>query len=206
MNSDIRELIERWPLVKEFNLPEHSNVIVVGAYKGLAMAAIDELYQPDQVIGYDPQIWAANESLETLDHRGNCVVIPFALWAGPAPTGRIPMGEWHTDACSFVNVGPGSREQGFGSAMDANLALDILDFKNKIDLMVMNIESYEYHLIPYLREKGWLKKIDRLAVQWHLNFGGFTEDNMNSEIDKLVSEDLYNLEIDERPAWAYFRR
>lgn len=204
MNQDVKELIDRWPLIKEFNLPPESNVVVVGAYKGLAMEALDELYHPAQVIGYEPQIWAANETFARVEGRDNCAIIPFALWAGTPPVGKIPMGEWHTDACSFVNVGPGSREQGFGSAIDANLALATLGV-DKIDLMVMNIESYEYQLIPYLRSKKWLEKIDRLAVQWHLGLG--EDPKTLNDVDKYVF-DLYDKDhfvtaIDERPAWTY---
>lgn len=200
MNSEVEELIGRWNLIHEFKLPPESNVVVIGAYRGLAMAALDELYHPAQVIGYEPQMWAAQESITFLRGHFNCAVIPFGLWAGTAPAGNIPMGEYHTDGCSFVNVD--SREQGVGHAMDADIALSTLDFANKIDLVICNTEGYEYQLIPYLREKGWLKKIDRLAVQWHWFLEkGLDPQKMDEEIDKL-SED-YKLVIDERPAWSY---
>lgn len=206
MNSDVVELIERWPLIKEFKLPEHSNVIVVGAYKGLAVEAIDQLYHPSQIVGYEPQMWAANEASARLDSRSNCTIIPFALWAGMAPVGNIPMGEWHTDACSFINTGPDSRQQGSGLAMDADLALSTLGFDQHIDLMVMNIEGFEYLLLPYLRLKGWLQKIDRLAVQWHYGLGSDPKDDNDvvEEMYKLVNYDSFILRHDERPAWTYF--
>lgn len=203
MNQDVEELIVRWSLIKEFKLPPDSNVIVIGAYCGLAMAALDELYHPAQVIGYEPQLWAANQAINRLIDRSNCAVMPFGLWAGNY-TGLKPMGEWHTDGCSFVNTGPGSREQGTGPVMDADVALSVLDFSNKIDLVVMNIESYEYFLLPYLQEKGWFKKIDRLAVQWHYGLGVDPKDDSDvlEEMEKLKKD--FKLVIDERPAWTYF--
>lgn len=203
MTNEVAELIERWPLILEFKLPPDSNVIVVGAYRGLAMQALADLYNPAQIVGYEPQSWAAQEATERLLDYPNCQVIPFGLWPDNY-TGLKPMGEWHTDACSFVNTGPGSRDQGTGAVMDANLALAAIEFSNHIDLVVMNIEGGEYELIPYLRKHGWLRRIDRLAVQWHYGLGSDPKDDSDVLEEMEGLKDYFELIKDERPAWTYF--
>lgn len=201
MNQDVIELIERWHLIKEFKLPEEANVIVVGAYKGLAMEALMELYPNINLAGFEPQPWAYEEAQTRLRDYYKAIVYNIGLGVENA---LLDMGEWHTDAASFVNTGPGSREQGTGYIGEADNLLKMVGFDH-IDLMIMNIEGYEYQLLPYLRKIGWLNRIDRLAVQWHMGLGNDPkfERDIDNEIFDLYEKDLFTLLIDERPAWSY---
>lgn len=202
MNSEVQDLIERWPLVTHYNLPPESNVLVIGSYKGLAIEAIDDLWHPASIRGYDPQIWACDEARARLKDRPNCEIHEYGL--GRYNT-TLPMGEWHTDACSFINVGEGSRQQGVGHVWNAHDVLKVDFPTGNIDLVQLNCEGDEFNLIPYLREKGWLKRINRLAVQWHLRIGPIpqkSEDDMDREIGLLIDEDGYSLVWDERPSWT----
>lgn len=202
MNQECAELIERWPLILDFALPEHSNVVVVGAYKGLAMEALANLYPTCRIAGFEPQSWAFEEANERLADYPNARVANIGLGV---KDDLLDMGEWHTDAASFVNTGPDSRLHNAQYIGEADKCLrDIAGFEH-IDLMICNIEGYEYTLIPYLRDKGWLTRIDRLAVQWHLfPQQDLDEDIMNAEIRDLQDEDSFLLLHDSRPTWTYF--
>lgn len=200
MKDDVSELIDRWPLIKEFKLPEGSNVVVIGAYRGLAMEALLELYPTINIAGFEPQPWAWEEAQERLRGHYNAIVYNIGLGVEDA---MLDMGEWHTDAASFINNGPGSRSQGVGYVGEADRLLKMAGFEH-IDLMICNTEGYEYHLIPYLRDKGWLDRIDRLAVQWHwFPDLGYTPERMDAEIVELW-KDHFMMAKDERPAWTYF--
>lgn len=202
MKLEIEELIARWPLIKEFKLPEEANVIIIGAYKGLAMEALADLYSNVHIAGFEPQHWAWEEATERLKNYPNLRVLNMGLGI---KDDLADMGEWHTDGASFINTGPGSREHGTARLIEANWALtEFVKFEH-IDLMMINCEGYEYYLIPYLRDKGWLDKIDRLAVQWHL-FPQYDLDHdlMDAEIEDLITKDNFLLHYDERPTWTYF--
>ena len=201
MNEELKGLIQRWPLVKHISLPPDSIILVVGSYTGLGMELLNEMFSPSRIIGFDPQRWALDEATIRLQARNyhNFTLFNFGLGFENA---TYPMGEWHTDACSFINVGEGSRQQGTGSIRDANEVLRILKLP-LIDLMVMNIEGFEFTLLPYLKATGWIDKIDRLAVQWHLGLGDEPKsyDDIADCIDRLEEYGM-RLEYDERPAWT----
>lgn len=201
MNQEVAQLIERWPLILDFKLPENANVVVVGAYKGLACEALLQLYPTINIAAFEPQSWAYEEAQTRLRDYYNAIVYNIGLGTENA---LLDMGEWHTDAASFVNTGPGSREQGTGYIGEADNLLKMTSFEH-IDLMIMNIEAFEYTLIPYLRQIGWLDKIDRLAVQWHLGLGSEPkfEKDVDKEIFDLYDKDHFIIKYDERPAWSY---
>jgi FkbM family methyltransferase len=146
-----------WPLT------EKSVVVEVGAYKGRWSQAIYDKYQC-QVHCYEPQIWAFDELRKLVDggQRPNMYLHPFAI--GTAD-GWLPMGEFNTDACSFLHVGV--REQGLGQMMDAKTVMDTYFFSTIIDLMMMNIEGYEYPLLEYMLDNNLLDRVNRLCIQWH---------------------------------------
>lgn len=208
--EEVEELIERWPLIKLFDLPPESVVVEVGTYTGGTLEALDSLYHPSYMVGYEPQPWAAHQAADRLAGRSNCTIIEQGLLAEHMVDGysrAYEIGEWHTDGASIVNTGPGARNHGVGQFVDANYALGLIK-KRPIDLLCMNIEGFEFKLIPYLRECGWLEgSITRLAVQWHLGLGAHpaSYDDIADEIDRL-GQDGYELVYDERPAWTYHTR
>lgn len=201
LSDECKALQERWQLADAFSLPSDSTVVIVGAYKGLAMELIDELYHPKYLIGYEPQDWAAAEATARIALRANCQIISNGLWAGVPEKRIVPMGEWHTDACSFINTGPNSRQQGQGVVVDGDYALRITGLPS-FDLVIMNIEGYEFELIPYLMDKGWLPKFQRLAVQFHLGFGN--DDDYAGLIERI--SETHSLRIDDRPSWVYWEK
>lgn len=197
--EDIQQLARDWPLWQRFSLPPKPVIVIVGAYQGKAMDLMGRLF-PDysRIVGFEPQEWAYLAARDRLDRRRQIWLMPAGL--GPETIEHAQMGEWHTDAASFVNTGPGTREQGTGKIAEADTALRAM-LLSHIDLMIMNIEGGEYALLPHLRETHWLERIDRLAVQWHLNLPGVPLDAMESELGRLG--ELYTLEYDNRPTWTY---
>lgn len=219
--ADLQELVENWPLCLDFGLPAGATAVVVGAYQGKVMELLCRLYPVAKVVGYEPQPWAYTSCLKRLTgwrttwDGGYPLLFPFGL--ATTDLRDVDMGEYHTDAASLVNVD--AREKGLGNFMDAAQALRRLFFyvkevpseDDRIDLMVMNIEGYEFALLPYLRKTGWLARIDRLAVQWHLfpdlevEGRPLTEAVMSDEI-ALLAYDGFRLVHDRRPAWTYHER
>lgn len=198
MNQDLDELLIRWPVAREFDLPKDSNIIIVGAYKGLTMDLLNVLYHPKYIFGYEPQMWAASDANFRLGFEDNRFVFGYGLGV---QNGEFPMGEFFTDACSFVNVGDGSREQGKGRIREVSEAFKELPFEH-IDLMVMNIEGYEFQLIPWLIGRDIIKQIDRLSIQFHLGLGNDEDyENIIKKLDKLYTRIGNDL-----PTWGYWKR
>lgn len=190
-------LLDVWPMGREFDLPRASVCIVAGAFEGNVMELLDEVYSPDLIVGFEPQRWAYEYSSDRLVERPNCLVVPYGISAGER--GRFPMGEFHTDGCSFMNVG--SRDQGSGVLFPMDEVLHRLRLP-AIDLAVFNMEGYEYRLLPYIFEKGLQHRIDRFAVQFHTTFG----DSETYQKIVTVLGSTHKLTIDDFPRWVYWRR
>jgi hypothetical protein len=140
-----------WPLTTE------SVVVEVGGYKGRWALQIAERYQPRLYV-FEPQPWAARVCEAVLGKAAT--VYTYGLGTEYA---TLPMGAWETDGCSFVREGPGAPGT-FGVMRE--IAADFRDLGiGHIDLMTMNIEGYEYTLIPHMLDQGILPA--RLMVQFH---------------------------------------
>lgn len=138
-----------WPLTYT------SIVVEVGGYKGRWALQIQERYFPKLYV-FEPQPWAYAVCKEVLSKRAT--VLNYGLGVEDA---WLPMGEWESDGCSFVK----EDERGACATMRwivtafTELGLD------HIDLMLINIEGYEYTLIPHMLDRGILPQ--RLMVQFH---------------------------------------
>lgn len=146
-----------WPLTKD------SVVFEVGAYEGRWAKQIINKYHC-VVHAFEPQYWAVAKLL-ILQATGyeQLVVYPYAL--GNRDITQLPMGEFETDACSFLL--PKQRKQGYGEMREACNAINEVSGTQQIDLMMMNIEGYEYELINYMISCGAIERVERLCVQWH---------------------------------------
>lgn len=138
-----------WPLWPD------SVVVEVGGYKGRWALQIAERYTPLLYV-FEPQPWAFQTLCEVLGEQAE--VLPYALGVEDA---HLPMGEWETDGCSFVS----EREpSGMGRMREIAGAFHELEI-DQVDLMLVNIEGYEYTLIPHMLDRGIHP--DRLMVQFH---------------------------------------
>lgn len=202
--EDIQQLAKDWTLYGRVEIEPGETVVVVGAYQGKLMQLFAETSEAGTIYGFEPQAWAYQRAAERLAPYGNrCRIFDYGLgWT----SGMFPMGEFMTDAASFLNTGPGSREHGAGVMLAGQAGLQRAGIgQGRIGLMVMNIEGAEFQLLPYFRQRAILGRVHGLAVQWHMDIGGSTREDMDQEIGRLQA-DGFNLEIDERPSWTYHRR
>lgn len=136
-----------WPLSKE------SVVVEVGGFTGRWALQIVERYQP-RLFVFEPQQWAARVCAEILGKY--TTTLAYGLGTKDE---TVSMGAWETDGCSVLKDGDQQ-----GELREIGAAFKTLGIK-KIDLMLMNIEGYEYTLIPHMLSKGIAPA--RLMVQFH---------------------------------------
>jgi FkbM family methyltransferase len=139
-----------WPLTRD------SVVVEVGGYKGRWALQIAERYNPRLYV-FEPQSWAAQVCREVLGDLAE--VLPFGIGV---EDGYFMMGEYETDGCSFAKE-PGD-DYALCQMKDVSAAFTDLQFDH-IDLMLVNIEGYEYTLIPHMLNQGIHPS--RLMVQFH---------------------------------------
>lgn len=140
-----------WPLKKQ------SIVVEVGGYKGRWALQIAQRYNA-RLFVYEPQHWAVAVCRAVLVGY-EAQVFPFGLGDHD---GWLPMRNYETDGCAFADEGEAK-----GQIRDAARNLP-----RPIALMLVNIEGYEYTLLPYLLDKGVMP--ERLMVQWHTHAASST--------------------------------
>lgn len=200
--EELIDLVENWPVCRIFDLPEDAVVVVAGAYQGKVMQLLADMYPNyGKIVGFEPQTWAHTQAQArlVLGHYKNT---PVALYGIGLKTGTFPMGEYHTDACSFVNVN--ARERSVGFMVEFSEAMKRAEIEH-IDLAVVNIEGYEFLLVPHIINNGWIDKIDRLAIQWHLDIG-VGDSKEADRLIKKIEENGFKMKQDERWSWTYHVR
>lgn len=198
---DFEALMVSWP-----GLTTESVVFDVGAFEGAWASKIAQKYNP-QLFLFEPQPEGAHtrrlrDGLQSYNYR----LFPFALGERNA---EMPMGEWDTDGCSFLlteedasRPGNSRTQMGSGIMMDAAMFLDRYGLEN-VDLASINIEGYEFILIPYLIETGMIARFQRLAIQFHLFVpDAFAKyDALKAELEKT-----HVLLWDAFPTWVAWER
>lgn len=204
--QDVKELAATWPLAFMFNLALGEEAVVAGAYKGKLMELLARLYPDARIIGFEPQPWAWEEAVARLQPPFLFNNVELHCYAIGTKEGLQPMGEWGTDACSFVNVGEHARAHGEGMMHDADEALTKVIGHGPIGLMILNMEGYEFELLAWLLHTGWLNRTFRLAVQWHLDLNNtYGARDMNVLINRITKETDLKLVYDHRPQWTYWQ-
>lgn len=215
MSPDIVELLRIWPLGRHLGLPPGSVSIVAGAYKGRVMQLIAETY-PDYgtIHGFEPQAWAIEEARRRLGSEQepggkplfrDCFVHPFAIGT---ETNEVWIDEWGTDAASILSQQ--GRTRGLGIMLEYALGLSIAGV-DRCDLFVMNMEGYEFELIPWMwksshQESDRVEFVhpplpDRLCVQWHPK----AYDGDYEKCQSLLCS-THVLVFDDAPRWQYWLR
>jgi len=112
---------------------------------------------------FEPQTWAAQIAREDLKEFDVVQVHEFGLGV---ESGKFEMEEFETDGASFV-LGRSKRQQsGEGNLVEIQSWLEQNRVK-RIDLIMMNIEGYEFKLIPYMIEKGIFGMVKFFMCQFH---------------------------------------
>ncbi len=143
-------------------------VIVIGGYQGATCEMILERYPECRLYTWEPQAGMFSILTATLAKQpnANAQAYPYALGV---ENGTFPMTLTGNDECSFV-LGFANRDlpppdsQGemreFGEVMDS-LGIE------EVAWLHLNIEGYEYLLLPHLIRTGWMEKIGQVVVATH---------------------------------------
>lgn len=157
-----------WPVYGE------ARVMEVGGFEGRWVSEMGRRYSGDFHV-FEPQLWAHPR----LRAEWRSKALPFnRLHLHPFGLGvraeRLPMRGWGTDANSFLKTdafyqrhpGEGRRDEGEGELLPVGKVLDSLQL-DEIDVTCMNIEGYEFVLLPEMYRLGLLSRLRFVAVQFH---------------------------------------
>lgn len=138
------------------------NIVVIGAYKGDTVRFLTMHHPEAHIYAFEPQEWAYDELIKSTVTKFSMNV---ALGDRDA---MVPLYEYETDACSVVPSSK-SRKNGEGLMQDSYKILVSTLGLEEVALLVVNIEGYEYDLLPYLL--GMPIKFKNIVIQWHEPFG-----------------------------------
>jgi len=140
-----------WP-----DLPKGATVVEVGGYTGRWSLQMVERYDV-RLFAFEPQPWAAATCRAVLGDRAR--VLAYALGDR---FDILPMADWETDGCNFIEPSDGAH---VAPVHEMEAAFEELGITH-VDLLLMNIEGYEYTLLPHMLDRGLLPQ--RLVVQFHI--------------------------------------
>jgi len=148
-------MMNEWDIKSiEWDLTPYSVVVELGGYEGRWSKLIAEKYHP-KIFAFEPQVWAADKYRQLLGDGAQCFTYGLGTHAAV-----LPMGEYETDGCSFVKT---TRTTGTGELREYHSALAALGI-SAIDLMLMNIEGYEFKLLPHIMP---LPNVKWFMIQFH---------------------------------------
>jgi len=153
----------------DYHINSESVVFEVGAYEGAWSKAICNKYNP-KLYAFEPQKWAYDNCVKLLKRYDNAKVFNFALGI---ESGNFKMGDFQSDGASLMKdetVKCDQRTPLFEIVKMVELK-KFLEFEkiDEIDLFQLNVEGYEYKLIPYMIEKGILNRIKYFICQFHMH-------------------------------------
>ena len=136
--------------------------MVIGGYQGETCEFILDRYPECQLYTWEPQRSMFDMLLTRVGDRPQLRAFNYGI--GIQEAADLPMVQEGNYFCSYVlggekpNYSAPMRE--WGKEMDA-LAI------REIAWLHLNAEGYEYLLLPYLVEIGWMKRIGQLVVATH---------------------------------------
>lgn len=156
---DLAELDRIWPIGQMLAVSDKGAIIVAGAYEGRYIAYLHEMFPMAEIHGFEPQEHAFLVASKRAPAR-------VTLYCSGLATKerRMQMGHSNTDSASVL-VHAGHLQD--VSMIDAVEAIQSIP---PIDLFVMNMEGYEWALIPYLLDEMMHHRIKSLAIQFHADY------------------------------------
>ena len=158
----------------DWDLSPGATIVDVGAFTGTWLGDMMARYT-GRFVGFEPQLWA-HERIEQnvrpyVPEGSTLEVLPYGLGLA---NGVFLMGGWETDSNSFLkdadffeaNPGEGRDSMNAGAMIEVDAAFKALHL-DAIDVLLMNIEGYEFTLLPEMLRLGLLDRIRYLAVQFH---------------------------------------
>jgi FkbM family methyltransferase len=190
--SDIVEAVEylsrhREIAVFEILQPFEAPVMIAGAYKGDTIRALKQLDPAVIIHGFEPQPWCY-EYLHNLDF----ILHPFALGTIAE---KVTLHRLGGDYASLIDTSKDNEEPMLEVQMvEANKYLS--DLSSKWSLFILNMEGYEYVLLPYMEQTGILKNVKNLLVQFHPKV----------ITDNIPTFDGFQIRWNRYPAWIWWSR
>lgn len=201
--SDLADLAKEWPMVFMFDLPPEANIVVVGAYEGKVMSLLSWIYPDyDWIHGFEPQLSKFNEAIMRYQFTRNLRFYHYGIGTDKTPS-QLRLDDPGTVNASAIHE---RTDEPNATFYDAKLVLCEPMFKT-IDLLVMNVEGYEYNLLPYFHATGIIHRVQRLAVQFHPQYKEQAKhtiplrmlfDSMEVTHGKPV--------VDQYPQWVYWKK
>jgi len=176
-----------WPIL-DLIPPNQSTIVVAGAWKGFYMTSLAKRFPQARIIGFEPQT-EAYEEISKWALPSNCELRNYGL--GLCDQDAM-MGAANSDGCSVL-----SNKAPFCVAKIKD-AVPVLSELGLITLFVMNMEGYEYLLLPYLIGSKVLRRVQSLAVQFHPEF---CSANLCSALEQHYGTPLYM----QYPTWSYWK-
>lgn len=150
---------ELYRLVRSLPLTADSLAWVAGAHEGEQVRMLLDTYGCN-VWAFEPQV---NPYAQMVKEIQSDKLRAYNFGLGDITESR-PMSGRGMGATYLLNSGITQITQ----------VVDIVSFMNKrdipvwrVDLFLMNVEGYEYVLLPYMIRTGLIKRFDRLLVQFH---------------------------------------
>jgi len=193
-DPDLAELDRIWPLGRQLVVPEHGDIVVVGAYEGRYMTYLRDLFPTASLTGYEPQ--TAKFDILKSRFAGQQQVIVFN--AGLATAARsVLLGNIGTDGATVATTS----NHGYAKIKMWD-AVEELSSHLSIDLLLMNCEGSEWPLIPYILDEMLHHRIRSMAIQFHPQYVSIERCN------RVVSyiREYYTQEYFDWPNWCYFVR
>lgn len=187
----------------DWQLPPDAVIVEVGGFAGRWIGAMYDRYPGDYYV-YEPQMWAIERIRQRIEPREGRTMefLPYGLGL---KTEVVELGGFHTDAASVLktdawydrNPGEGRRDRGriVLQPVAAELTMP------RIDVLCMNIEGYEFVLLPEMRRRGIIDRIRNLVVQFHEGYDVPT----NEEQIRLMLGETHDV-IWDYPALTAWRR
>jgi len=179
-------------------------IFVIGAYNGTIAQLLIEQEADARFYLFEPQDWAAAQLREKFGHLPNVKVCEFGL--GDC-SGTFRMGLYQTYFCSFMR---GSQElKGADTWFDGRL-VEIGDFLEsegiaEVYYASINIEGYEFVLLPHMAGKGLLERVRTIGISWHgpdCTWLGQPVHGQEAEEETLAKTHDLVLSIDNWQSWA----
>lgn len=145
------------------------NILVIGAFSGQIAGILIEQHPDAHHYLIEPQDWACKQMAGKFGDMPNVHICQFALGDR---SGVLQMGLYGTYDCTFMR-GPTPLKDisGWGGYYDAEM-VEFGEFMQRENLTsiyyaTLNIEAYEYVLLPHMQRLGWLEKCQILGMSWH---------------------------------------
>lgn len=141
-------------------------VFVIGALTGTIAGLLIEQLPAAQHYLFEPQDWAAAELRQKFGQLPNVKVCEFGLGDR---SGRFEMGLYGAEYCSFMrgDTPLGPRDRLFDGELVEFGAFMEREGLDEVYYASLNIEGYEFVLLPHMADSGWLEKCRTVGISWH---------------------------------------